>query len=463
MGFDLVSLVLAILILGFLVAIHELGHMLVAKRVGMRVLRYSVGFGPALWKRTWGETTYQLAAIPIGGFVEIDGMSPVGEHEDPNDPRLYENKSVWARTAVILAGPVTNYLFAFAFAAIVFVSLGSPEYASNLDLAHDLGIESVEKKGAADEAGLLVGDVVTHVDGYPLKNLKSYWDVLSLWREGYRYEPDPKRREALRSYRVKVRRGGEDLEVTHTLSEKNKVTADLELEVLPKGAGVKVTKVASGAQGTGLRAGDVIVASGDQPVRSLEDFVGPAAMAKIGFRRAGKDRWRLNLWVRRKDAHFQREVKPDTQTGVIGVRFTNPILWQDRGFARNLKNGLYFPVFHTLQMLEGLGRLVKFDKKTASSAQGPVGIVKEIQSRLKAGMSDTLIIIILLSVLLGLFNLLPVPALDGGRVLFRLVEIVTRFRMNPLQEARVHNFGVWVLLTLILVLTIKDVRGCLGI
>ena len=116
MGFDLVSLVLALLILGFLIAIHELGHMLVAKRAGMRVLRFSVGFGPALWKRTYGETTYQVCVVPIGGFVEIDGMNPMVELEDPNDPRLYENKSVWARAAVILAGPLTNYLFAFLFA-----------------------------------------------------------------------------------------------------------------------------------------------------------------------------------------------------------------------------------------------------------------------------------------------------------------------------------------------------------
>ncbi|MDY0004390.1 MAG: site-2 protease family protein, partial [Polyangia bacterium] len=240
MGFDLVSLVLALLILGFLIAIHELGHMLVAKRAGMRVLRFSVGFGPALWKRTYGETTYQIAAVPFGGFVEIVGMNPLEEQEDPDDPRLYENKSVWARAAVILAGPLTNYIFAFLFAGIVYMSLGTAVRASAEDMAHPLRIEDVVKGGAADKAGLLVGDQVTHVDGYPIKNLNTYYMLLEAHREGYRYEPDEAKRAALRAFKVKVRRAGEDLEVTHRLLDDRKVDEDLALKALPKGAGVLV-------------------------------------------------------------------------------------------------------------------------------------------------------------------------------------------------------------------------------
>lgn len=463
MGFDVVSLVLALLILGFLIAIHELGHMLVAKRAGMRVLRFSVGFGPALWKRTYGETTYQIAAVPFGGFVEIDGMNPMEEQEDPNDPRLYENKSVWARAAVILAGPLTNYVFAFLFAGIVYASLGTAVRASVEDLPHALLIEDVSKGAAADKAGLLVGDRVTHVDGYPLKNLNTYYMLLDAHKEGYRFEPNLEKRKALKEYRVKVLRGGEDREVLHRLFEDRKVTEDLTLKTLPKGDGVLVEKVAGSAQGTELQAGDVIVALGDRPVRDLPDLVKPAVYAKNGFRFAGKDRWTLNLWIARKNSRFVREVKPDVQTGMIGVRFNDPILWQRRGFLSDLKAGLRYPIFVSGQMLKSLGKLVRFDKKTAASAQGPVGIVKEVQNRLKTGVSDSLIIVIMLSVLLGLFNLLPLPALDGGRIAFRVLEIVTRVRVNPEREMRIHAYGLWVLLALILVLTVKDVRGCLGI
>jgi regulator of sigma E protease len=106
---------------------------------------------------------------------------------------------------------------------------------------------------------------------------------------------------------------------------------------------------------------------------------------------------------------------------------------------------------------------VQFDKKTAASAQGPVGIVREVQTQLKAGLSEAVLITIILSVLLGLFNLLPIPALDGGRILFRVLEIVTRLRMKPLREALIHTYGFYVMVALLIVVTIKDVRGCIGI
>lgn len=460
MGFDLASLVLAILILGFLIAIHEAGHMLVAKRVGMRVLRYSIGFGPVLWKRTYGETTYQLAAIPFGGFVEIDGMNPLEEHEDPEDPRLYENKGVWARTAVIFAGPLTNYLFAFVFAAVVYASLGTAVRASAEDLAHDLRIEDVSKGKPADKAELLVGDRITHVDGYPLKNLNTYYMLLEAQQEGYRFEADPGRRKALREFRVRVRRGGEDREVIHRLLDERKVDEGLTVKALPKGAGLRVEAVGPEAKGTELQPEDVVVAvMGDREVRKENDLFMPAALAKKGFRFAGEKRWTLTLTVIREGTQFTRDVKPDEQTGMIGVRLSDPILWQRRGFGADLSAGLRYPVFVSTEMLKGLAKLAQFDRKTAASAQGPVGIVKEVRNRLKAGVADALIIVIMLSVLLGLFNLLPIPALDGGRIVFRLVEIITRWRVNARREMVIHSYGFWVLLALILVLTVKDVRA----
>ena len=90
---------LAVLALGFLIAIHELGHMMVARWTGMHVRRYSIGFGKVIWSRTKGETTYQFAMFPFGGFVDIVGMDPTEEHEDPDDPRLYNNRPIWARMA----------------------------------------------------------------------------------------------------------------------------------------------------------------------------------------------------------------------------------------------------------------------------------------------------------------------------------------------------------------------------
>ena len=123
------SLPLAIIALGFLIAIHEAGHMLVGKWCGMRVLRYSIGFGRPIWSTTRGDTTYQLCWIPFGGYVVFDQIIPGEDHENPDDPKLFDNRPVWARMAAVFAGPATNYLFAFLLGAVLFGALGSPKVA----------------------------------------------------------------------------------------------------------------------------------------------------------------------------------------------------------------------------------------------------------------------------------------------------------------------------------------------
>ncbi len=457
------TLLLAILILGFLIAIHEAGHMLVAKWTGMRVLRYSIGFGPVLWKRTVGETTYQIAAIPFGGFVEIDGMNPGEEHEDLDDPRLYENKSVWARTAVIFAGPVTNYAFAFLMAGVVYSACGTAQMNHRTDRPYPLRLAEVTDGKPADQAGLKAGDVITHVDGYRVRHIEAFKDVLARQQAGYRYQPDPEKRKALSRMALTVQRAGkdEDVVVHHQLAPKGDPFAGITFADVPEGGGAKVESVAPAhSDQTGLRQGDVVVRVGDRPIRKAFDLKAQAAMARTGFTWAGRDRWKVTLWIKRGEKRFRREVKPDEQTGLIGVRFETKVVWVDKGLSNNLVNGLSYPLRKSQEMLQGLARLVQFDKEMAASAKGPVGIVEEVQKQLSAGVDNALLIVILLSVLLGLFNLLPIPALDGGRILFRVVEIITRWRISPEREARIHLYGFYVLLALILLLTVRDVRGC---
>ncbi len=463
MNVEPASIVLAILILGFLIAIHEAGHMLVARWVGMRVLKYSVGFGPVLWKRTWGETTYQLAAIPFGGFVQIDGQLPTEEYEDQDDPRLFQNKSVWARAAVIFAGPATNYLFAFVMAGIVYASCGTAYYNYETGKPYPLKIDEVVKGKAADAAGLRKGDIITHVDGFPVRHILEYKYVIRRQREGFRYQPDKAKREALKTFHLQVQRDGKELVVSHPLAKGKNPLAGLTLEDVPKGGGARVKSVKPPATGSELKPGDVVVRIGDRPIRQAEDLQFQAFMAKDGFYWAGKDRWKVSLWIKRGKKRFKLDVKPNEQTGEIGVRFELRIVWVRKGVLTDLGNGLMYPIKQSEAMLGGLGKLLKFDKQVAASAKGPVGIVTEVQQRLSAGTSEALLIVILLSVLLGLFNLLPIPALDGGQLLFRLIEAITRWRMDPAREMRIHTYGFYALVVLMIILTVRDVRGCLGL
>ena len=103
---------LAVLALGILIIVHEWGHYIVAKLCNMRVDRFAIGFGPAIVQRRRGETTFQIGAVPLGGYVQIAGLNPEDENIDPSDPRSYPNRPAWQRFLTIAAGPVVNYLFA---------------------------------------------------------------------------------------------------------------------------------------------------------------------------------------------------------------------------------------------------------------------------------------------------------------------------------------------------------------
>ena len=154
-----------VILLGILVFVHEFGHFLVAKLVGVKVLKFSIGFPPAFIRRTWGETEYTVGCIPLGGYVKLFGEDPESADEiAPEDfPRSFTAKSLWARTAVVAAGPVSNYVFALVVLCLGFLA-GWPV------LAAEVG-KLLEGKPAM-QAGMKEGDLVVGIDGKPVRNWK---------------------------------------------------------------------------------------------------------------------------------------------------------------------------------------------------------------------------------------------------------------------------------------------------
>lgn len=333
-----------ILGLALLMVVHEAGHLLAARAFGMRVLRFSIGFGPPLFRyqARGSDTIYQVALIPFLAYVQIAGMNPF-EEIDENDKSSYANGSLVARISAIVAGPLANYLFASVFFFFAFFIGGRsvPTTSVRID------------EGPAKAAKMQDGDTIKTIDGI----------AVSEWEDVRRRIVKNPNRELS----IGIERNGKPLTL--------KVTPMLKDGEGRIGVGTIEKQVPMSMR-------EVTVGSLVQPALVVESLV--VTLARII---TGKD-------------------KP---------QFT-----------------------------------------------GPVGIVKETSKAAKRSFSDYLALLGILSAYLGGFNLLPFPALDGGRLAFLSYEAITRRRPNAQVEAKVHFLGLVMLLALIAVVSVFDVVDIRG-
>ena len=334
-----------ILALALLMVIHEGGHYLSARAFGMRVTRFSIGFGPAIWKHTPkdGETTWQVAILPFLAYVQIAGMNPL-EEIDPDDRGSYANATLPARMVTIFAGSAANYLFASVFFFAGLAVFGKPTLSPR-------GV-TVEPGAPAAVAGIQSGDTVTAVAGEKVGS----WEQM---RATILAHPNE-------TIDVEIRRG----DATRT---------------------VRVTPEPKGEKG----GGRIGIAPGVDHV--------PASVAE-------------------------------------SARFA-----------------LQEPARVVVGTLTALGRI--FSGREKAELSGPVGIVKEARRALVNGTGELLYLLGAISAYLGAFNLLPFPALDGGRLVFLGYEAITRRRPNARFEAQVHTVGLLMFLALMVWVTVGDVAG----
>lgn len=344
------DILLAILGISVLVVIHEGGHYLAARAFGMRVVRFSIGLGPTIFKfqPKGSPTTFQVAAIPFLAYVQIAGMNP-HEEVDENDPGLYSSKGAFARSVTIFAGPFANYLAA----SLIFFGLALVGLPDTVPVS-PVTIGSIDAGTPAAEAGLKEKDVILFADGKPVKEFKDLVDFT-------------KERAGQRTAYI-IERNGERLEPIWI------VPADLD------GRGV------------------------------------------IGVRPLAK-----------------RAYAPPMEIAEAG------------------KMAMVFPYLFTVANLEGLASM--FKRGSHKELTGPVGMGKMVAEQAARGPIDYGYILTLISVALGLFNLLPVPGLDGGRLAFLGYELVTRQRPNEKLEAVIHTVGLLFLLGVLVLVTFRDIWG----
>jgi regulator of sigma E protease len=430
----MLDLVLAILALGFLIMFHEGGHMLVARLCGMRVERFSIGFGKAIasWKR--GDTTYQIAMIPFGGFVQIAGMNPL-EPVKADDPGSYANKSVLKRMATIFAGPAANYLLAIVIFFVLAVGPGIGRPYANVVMPGSPG----------DQAGLLTNDEILQVNGTPVHTSD---DVVSLIQaaKGAPVTLTVRRTEPFWApvFRAanKPQPDWPDLILTD-------VTTDEKVVVTPRRSVVTWWQ----AQLVSM----VPTPMDAPPNPDVWKWIHPQSGQSVN----GQTLWPLpTTVVSQPDADGLLGLigKYQTQNGPYRVGIGLGTADWDRErmpFAIAASGAIKMPLAVSGMILGSLADLVT-GNASSKDVSGPVGITRVIKQQFDLGWGAALATLALLNVYLGLFNLLPWPALDGGRLVFLVYEATTRRRANAKVEQAVHAVGFALLLAVLLLVTAKD-------
>ena len=437
----ILSYVLAFLVaIGILVAVHEYGHFWMARRMGIRVLRFSIGFGKALWSRRGADgTEYAVAAIPLGGYVKL-----LDEREGPVDPALasqaYNRKPVWARILVLLAGPFANFLFAVVAYWVLFVA-GIP--------ALKPVVGEVEADSIAARAGLQAGDEIVGVGGQDTGTREAA--VLALLDElmnGRDLELEV-RDEAGDSRALRLRIEGERRALTEPGALLSGLGFDFWYPVVP----ARVGKVLPGspAERAGLREGDEIREVAGQPVADFQSLVA-AVQPKPGSRlefTIGRDGRTLTVPV---EVEAQRE--GERLVGRIGVQPAAPAALPD-GMRTLERYGPVSALARAADKTWGMSVLtvrmlwnVATGDVSVKNLSGPINIAEYAGFSARQGILAFLSFLAIVSVSLFVLNLLPIPILDGGQILYQLAELA---KGSPLSE-RAQAVGQQIGLLLLLVL-----------
>jgi regulator of sigma E protease len=425
----LISLVGFIIVLGVLIFVHEAGHFFVAKLFRVRVLVFSFGFGKRLFGFRKGDTDYRVSLIPLGGYVRMAGDTP--EENVAGNPDEFLSKPKWQRFLILFAGPFMNIVLAISF--IAFTALvGFEEPITNPVIA---GV--IEGKPGA-KAGLQAGDRILSIKGEPVQD---YYDIRMLvaMNSGTAVE-------------VVYDRGGA-VRKTVLTPEKEQGEfgpigrAGLEFGAEPIVGGVLPNTPAAAA---GLRAGDTIVSANGKPTPSLEKFATVSDELKtqplpVEIAR-GSQRLRLTLApIADEELALSRGILRQTKTTQLGLlpalRYSVAENWKMLRLAMSALARLFRP--------EG----------SLKELSGPVNIARIAGMAIRSGFLDTMKLMALISLQLGVMNLLPIPVLDGGHIMILLIEGVARRDLSLRVKERIQQVGFAALATLMLVVIYNDVIG----
>jgi regulator of sigma E protease len=416
---SLTTLLAFVFVLGVIIFFHEFGHFITAKAFGMRVFIFSFGFGPRLVGFKWGDTDLRVSAIPLGGYVKLEGEPE--DHISENTATLGDGKDFtarprWQRFVVYLAGPVMNGVLAIAgFAALYMLGYGIDAVLTDPPV-----IGAVEAGSPAAAAGLQPGDQILSIDDAAKANWEDALVAIVI-------RPD-------RTLRIRVRRGGEEKEFP-VQSTSNSTQKMGQIGVTPL---VRVGQVvpASPAERAGLKPDDGILSVNGKPVASFTDIPALIASAPPGP---------LVLQIWRQGSIFDVTITPEN--GRLGI--TNKTITKKLSFVpavREATAATWNLVRQTFVILKGL---ITASISPKAALTGPLGIAKASGDAARSGIRALLYLVASLSVSVGILNLFPLPPLDGGHLAILAGEGLRRREFSAATKSWILNAGAMVLFLLI--------------
>lgn len=434
----MISIIAGILMLGVLVFIHELGHFVVAKMCGVKVLKFSLGFGPKLASRQRGDTVYQICAIPLGGYVQMLGEGGGEDGEDGElDPeekdRSFAEKPVSKRLAIVSAGPIMNLVLPFLILPISFmVGIQMPTY---LDEPACVGYVVPDSNAAT--AGFVAGDCVVSVNLDPVES----WNGTNKSFVG----------QAGNALIFEVDRDGKTVQLS-VPAENNSLEGMQALGLLPRQE-ARIGGMAADmpAAKAGVVAGDVILKIADHDILSWYDLRTVIQLVKdqtvpVLLDRSG-ERITVDLTPQQREpgGAYLIGIAPQHQSKTIEYGFTDSI----REGANRTWELIELTVVFVQKLFTG--------SVSAKNIGGPITVVQVAGQAAQTDLSAILSVLAFISIQLGILNLLPIPILDGGHILFYGIELIIRrplsFRVREISQ----QLGMAMLLMLMVLAFYNDI------
>lgn len=408
----ILSAIKIIILLGFLIFIHELGHFTVAKLCKVKVNEFAIGFGPTIWKKQGKETKYALRLFPLGGFVSMEG-----EEERSEDSRSFSKASIPKRIAIVVAGATVNIIFAVVIYFIISATSGT--YISN-------EINSTINGYAAQSIDLKNGDKIVQIDNKKINN-KADLDKILKKSKG-------------EDLNIKIERENNTLDFTIKPTEvKTKVTGIY----LDENCKIAAVEKGSSSEKQGIKSNDKLIKINNKEINGDRN----KALELIGEKGVNT----MLVTVERKGKEINIELTPDyVSSYYLGVNLKQaPDTFINRCIGARIQTKEF--VFSIVDNLKKL-----FTGNVGiDQMMGPVGI-SEVVAKTN-GFQEFISMMALISLSLGVTNLLPIPALDGGKIFILIIEAIRRKPMKQETEINIQLLGFSILIALSLYVTYNDI------